>query len=111
MPLVKPEQDAPIAAYANRPSSRAIALERVQAASGKVHIVRLTGIVQPEKNVPEALCVLRTNPFPAPGLKEAREPFVAKAPYHASNVTPNVTFVNSCHGLTRAGGLRCWGNI
>ena len=105
MPLAKPEKHTPIAAYGYRPRSRAIALERVQAASGKIHIVGVTRIVQPKKNVPEALRVLRTNPFPAPGLKEAREPFVAKAPYHGQTVTSNVTLVNPVPAVPALTGL------
>lgn len=105
MPLAKPEKHTPIAAYGYRPRSRAIALEWVQAASGKIHIVGATRIVQPKKNVPEALRVFRTNPFPAPGLKEAREPFVAKAPYHSQTVTSNVTLVNPVPAVPALTGI------
>jgi hypothetical protein len=83
LPTRDAEHDAPIRAHCDGPKAFQIALERVQAKAGQVHIVGRFGAVQDEKNILDFLDQVGTDAFPIPILEKPLQSLVPEILYHS----------------------------
>jgi hypothetical protein len=80
--VLEPKHDAPITADADAPVSLQIALQRMQAISGKVNVRRTHSRVEMGQHVSNALELIRPDLSCVPVLKQAPQASMAECPNH-----------------------------
>jgi hypothetical protein len=79
----KAEYDPAVAAYADRVVPRPVALERVQAQAGQIHILWAGRRMEAGQDQPQTPGMFRTDSPDRAFSEEGRQSFVAERTYHA----------------------------